>query len=168
MEEEKQDNSEKHRELLKEVLKRANKNERQEYDEISDRQDTIIERIQEIFAEQEQLSERSRKNEYPKTVNTEYSLKSSEELMKMTSEETRLWSEQVDREIEENKRKREDWNGRFDKWLAESSATISRQIELTKETIKLMTKLLALENKEKWLLLSIALRSQPNLLKYLQ
>ncbi len=168
MEEEKQDNSEKHRELLKEVLRRANKTEKQEYDEISDRQDTIIDRIQEIYAEQEQLSERSSKNEYPKTADTKYTRKSPEELMRMTSEETRLWSEQVDREIEENKRKREDWDEKFDKWLAESLATIKRQIELTKEKIRLMTELLILENKEKWLLLSIALRSQPNLLKYLQ
>jgi hypothetical protein len=89
MEEEKQDNSEKHRELLKEVLRRANKKERQEYDEISDRQDAIIDRIQEIYSEQKQLSERSSKNEYPKTIDTEYTLKSAEELMRMTIEETR-------------------------------------------------------------------------------
>jgi hypothetical protein len=168
MEEEKQDKVEKHKELLKEVLRRANKTERQEYDGISDRQDTIIDKIQEIYSELEQLSDRSSKIEYPKTVDIAYTLKSPEELMRMNSEETRLWSEQVDREIEENKRKSEDWNEKFDKWLAESSATIKRQIELTKEKIALMTELLILESKEKWLLLSIALRSQPNLLKYLQ
>jgi len=168
MEEEKRDNFEKQKELLKEVLRRANKKERQEYDEISDRHDAIIDGIHEIYSEQEQLSERNSKNEYPKTVDTEYTLKSPEELMRMNSEETRLWSEQVDREIEENKLKREDWNEKFDKWLAESSATILRQIELTKEKIGLISEMLALEKKEKWLLLSIALRSQPNLLKYLQ
>jgi len=168
MEEEKRDNFEKQKELLKEVLRRANKKERQEYDEISDRHDAIIDGIHEIYSEQEQLSERNSKNEYPKTVDTEYTLKSPEELMRMNSEETRLWSEQVDREIEENKLKREDWNEKFDKWLAESSATILRQIELKKEKIGLISEMLALEKKEKWLLLSIALRSQPNLLKYLQ
>lgn len=119
MEEEKRDNFEKQKELLKEVLRRANKKERQEYDEISDRHDAIIDGIHEIYSEQEQLSERNSKNEYPKTVDTEYTLKSPEELMRMNSEETRLWSEQVDREIEENKRKREDWNEKFDKWFAE-------------------------------------------------
>ena len=168
MEEEKQDNFEKQRELLKEVLRRANKKERQEYNEISDRHDAIIDRMQEIQSELEQLSARNSKNEYPKTVDTKYTLKSTEELMRMTSEESRLWSEKTDREIKENRRKSEDWNEKFDKWNAENSAINSRQMELIKENIGLIFEMLVRERKEKWLLLSIALRSQPNLLKYLQ
>ena len=44
LEEEKRDNFEKQKELLKEVLKRANKTEKQEYNEISDKQGAIIDR----------------------------------------------------------------------------------------------------------------------------
>jgi len=168
MEEEKQDNFEKQKELLKEVLRRANRKEKQEYDKTSERHDAIIERMQNIQSELEQLSERNRRNVYPKTVDTKYTLKSTEELVRMTSEESHLWSEQIDREIEENRRKSEDWNEKFDKWTAENSAINSRQVELIKENIELIFEMLVLERKEKWLLLSIALRSQPNLLKYLQ
>ena len=167
MEEEKRDNFEK-QELLKEVLKRANKKEGQEYNEISDKQDAIIDRMQKVQSELINLSERNRKNEYPKTVETKYTLKSTEELMRMTSEESRLWSEQMDREIKENRRKSEDWTEKFDKWLAENSVINSRQMELIEENIGIIFEMLVLERKEKWLLLSIALRSQPNLLKYLQ
>lgn len=168
MEEEKQDNFRKQKELLKEVLKRANKKERQGYNEISDKQDAIIDRMQKVQSELENLSERNRKNEYPKTVETKYTLKSPEELMRMTSEESRLWSEQIDREIKENRRKSEDWTEKFDKWLAENSVINSRQMELIEENIGIIFEMFVLEKKEKWLLLSIALRSQPNLLKYLQ
>ena len=122
LEEEKRDNFEKQKELLKEALKRANKTEKQEYNEISDKQGAIIDRNQEIQSELEKLSERNRNNEYPRTADTKYTLKSSEELMRMTNEESRLWSEQIDREIEENKRKTKDWTEKFDKWLAENSA----------------------------------------------
>ena len=79
-----------------------------------------------------------------------------------------MWSEQVDREIGENRRKSEDWCEKFDKWLAENSAINSRQWELIEENIGIIFEMFVLEKKEKWLLLSIALRSQPNLLKYLQ
>jgi DNA anti-recombination protein RmuC len=168
MEEEKRDNFEKQKELLKEALKRANKKEKQEYNEINDKQNAIIERKQKIRSEFEKLSERNLNNEYPRTADTKYTLKSPEELIRMTSEESRLWSEQIDREIEENRRKTKDWTEKFDKWLAENSAINSRQMELIDESIEIILKMLALERKEKWLLLSIALRSQPNLLKYLQ
>ena len=53
MEEEKQDNFRKQKELLKEVLKRANKKEKQEYNEISDKQDAIIDRMQKVQSELE-------------------------------------------------------------------------------------------------------------------
>lgn len=168
MEEEKRDNFEKQKELLKEVLKRANKKEKQDYNEISDQQDAIIDRKQEIQSELEKLSERTRNNENPRMADTKYTLKSSEELMRMTSEENRLWSEQIDREIEENRRKTKDWSEKFDKWLAENSAINSKQMELIDESIEIILEMLVLERKEKWLLLSIVLRSQPNLLKYLQ
>lgn len=168
MEEEKQENFQKQKELVKEVLKRANKKERQEYSEISDKQNAIMDRMQKMQSEQENLSERNRKNEYPKTVDTKYTLKSPEELTSMTSEESRLWGEQVDREIKENRRKTEDWTEKFDKWLAENTAINSKQWELIEENIGMIFEMFVLEKKEKWLLLSIALRSQPNLLKYLQ
>ena len=168
MEEEKRDSFEKQKELLKEVLKRATKKEKQEYDKISDQQDAIIYRRQKIQSEFEKLSERTGSNEYPRTADTKYTLKSPEELMRMTSEESRLWREQIDREIEENRRKTKDWAEKFDKWLAENSAINSRQMELIDESVEIILEMLALERKEKWLLLSIALRSQPNLLKYLQ
>jgi len=41
-------------------------------------------------------------------------------------------------------------------------------MELIEENIGIIFEMFVLEKNEKWLLLSIALRSQPNLLKYLQ
>ena len=53
-------------------------------------------------------------------------------------------------------------------WSNRCLKASSEQLKIIGEIMKIMIELRSLEEKEKWLLISIVLRSQPNLLNYLQ
>jgi len=141
------------KELLKEALRRANKKEKQEYEEISKRQNAIWERVLAIFKEYEELNEESQRNKCPESTPTP----DSKRVVAMSTEEFNQWMEQTRRECRESSA-----------WSSKSFSIMSKQMTLIKELIELSSELLGLEREEKWLLLSVALRSQPNLLRYIE
>ena len=53
-------------------------------------------------------------------------------------------------------------------WFSESISINTERMKLTREILESVIELWNLSYDEEWLLLSIALRSQPNLLKYLK
>jgi hypothetical protein len=53
-------------------------------------------------------------------------------------------------------------------WISENIAICTEMTKITGEIFESVIELWNLSEEEKWLLLSIVLRSQPNLLKYLQ
>jgi hypothetical protein len=54
------------------------------------------------------------------------------------------------------------------KWSSRCLKANSEQLKIIGEIMQILFELLSLEEKEKWLLISIVLRSQPNLLNYMQ
>ena len=141
-------------ELLKEVLGRANKLEKQEYEKISKIQSIISEKNSDLLTKWIDLSERSKINECPKE--TEES-KNHKPVKDMSMEEFNRWSEANN------------------KYFEASFAFFNKNVEINIERIKVIKEIMesvieswSLCKEEKWLLLSIALRSQPNLLKYLK
>jgi len=148
------------RELLKEVLRRARKEEKQEHDSIVDRQNAIANRMDEITSEMDKLSERDKKNEYPKSHFYTPQAKSAND---MSKEEFDDWMRQLKRETEESKQ----WMEKYDRWNAENKAIMEERMRLFEQMVKLRLEYDDFEVEEKWLLLSIVLRSQPNLLKYM-
>jgi hypothetical protein len=75
-------------EMLKDVLRRSSKKERQEYTAIVDRQIAIGKRLAEIESEQEELIERFDKNEYPKDMRiSKTKERTIDEIKEMSNEE---------------------------------------------------------------------------------
>lgn len=149
MENQKQENYE---ELLKEALGRAKKEEKLKYEKISDRQVANAKRIIAILDEYEELCEKSERNKCPESTPAE----DSKRVAAMSSAEFNEWIERTRKESHES----------F-VWSSKTLSIMKDQIVLVKELMELGIELWRLETEEKWLLLSIALRSQPNLLKYL-
>jgi ElaB/YqjD/DUF883 family membrane-anchored ribosome-binding protein len=156
-------------EMLKDVLRRSSKKERQEYTAIVDRQIAIGKRLAEIESEQEELIERFDKNEYPKDMRiSKTKERTIDEIKEMSNEELHSWSEQIEKETEEIKAESETWLEKFRKWKAKNGEIISSKMRIIGEAIELLKESHNLEEKEKWLLLSIALKSQPTLMKYME
>lgn len=118
----------------------------------------------------EVLAERDRNNKAPKRIGNTYHApnKIHEEIMGMSSGELHEWCEQIKRDSSEYNAESKRWNGDFEQWIAKNTVFHRERNKLIDEFIDLKNEFHSLENKEKWLLLSIALRSQPNLLKFFE
>ncbi len=141
------------RELLKEVLRRANSKEKQEYEQISDRQIAIAKRVLAILEEYEELDAESERNKRPEST----PVPDGKRVAAMSSGEFNEWIEQTRKESNESSA-----------WRSKIMKIITEQVALIKETQDLLIEFCGLETDEKWLLLSIALRSQPNLMRYIE
>jgi hypothetical protein len=75
----------------------------------------------------------------------------------MSSGEFNEWIEQTRKESNESSA-----------WSSKTLKIITEQVVLIKETVDLLIEFWGLETDEKWLLLSVALRSQPNLMRYIE
>ena len=157
------------RALLKEVLARANREQKQEYRVILSRQIEIAKRLQEIQLEIKVLKERERNNEYPKTDDNSYHApdKTHGEIMDMSNGELHEWSEQIKKETTEYTTGSGRWNEKMEIWRAKDNVIFDEKLKLFDESIKLNKEFYNIGEEEKWLLLSIALRSQPTLMKYM-
>ncbi len=111
-------------ELLKEVLARANKQEKIQYEALNKKQLSIIQKFSAIIKEWHDLREMNDRTKCPKEPSIE--------------------------------------------WNTQCIANNTKQIEKANQLIELITEFFVLEYELKWLLLSIALRTQPNLMRYLQ
>jgi hypothetical protein len=139
---------------LKEVLRRANKLEKQEYEKINKRQSTIAVKDIALLKKWYELTERSKRSECPKETTESKNHKSVTE---MSMEEFNQYSAANNKYFKDS----------FD-WMGENISINTERITITKEILESVIEFWSLADGEKWLLLSIALRSQPNLLKYLK
>jgi hypothetical protein len=107
----------------------------------------------ELQTKLKELTERDRRNEYPK----DSAYKCNKSVAEMTMDEFNEYMKHTSSHSEEH----------F-KWASESIAIITQHAEIMSEFLDSEIELNNLSYEEKWLLLSIALKSQPNLLKYLK
>jgi hypothetical protein len=138
------------RELVKEAMRRANKKERQERVSIVKREKEIFKRMKEIVSEIKLLEQKRRENKMPES---EYH--TLEEIKAMSVEDLQEWNKRMKRR-----------NKEFPAWSSKDDAILSKQRRLNNEFEELHSEFFTLQDKEKWLLLSIVLRSQPSLMKY--
>ena len=146
-------NFESRNELLREVLKRANKQEKIDHEEIREKKRVVVKRLKVAQEKFDGLAERSKRNEYPKNAINTYNKPASQ----MSNEEFSEYMRQSNKHSEEHFA-----------WTSESIAIMTEQVKIVDEFMDSIIELSNLGTDEKWLLLSIALRSQPNLLKYLE
>ncbi len=138
--------------LLKEVLTRANKKEKQEYENILKKQIVLGERFDTILKEWQTIRDKQ---------NHKYGPQEPKKSQKSTEE---MSTDEFMREMKEHNKYFHDSL----EWNTEQIATNNRQIEKISQLIELTTEFISLESEVKWLLLSIALRTQPNLLRYIK
>jgi hypothetical protein len=139
--------------LLKEVLTRANKQEKQDYEKIRVKKSAASKLVSELRTNLLELAERQRSNEYPK--DSEYN--NNKSVVEMTMDEFNDYMKHSSSHFEE----------RF-KWANERVAIITEQTEILTKFLGSEIELNNLGYEEKWLLVSVALRSQPSLMKYLK
>jgi hypothetical protein len=140
--------------LLKEALERANKLEKQEHEKINKRQSAIAVNDVALVKKWDELIERNKRNECPKETAESRNQKPASEMS----------MEEFNQYIAANRKYSKD---SFD-WFSENIALCTEMIQITREILESVIELWNLTKEEKWLLLSIVLRSQPNLLKYLK
>jgi hypothetical protein len=148
------------RTILKEVVRRASKEENQQHIAIVERQCAIVERLDEIKKEVEFLQEKRKQNKYPEFNRVHITDKPYSEMSRAEFEE---FIQQCKRFNEEA----ENWRAKHGSWSIEDDTIFQKKLKLIDESFELKEEFYALKEKEKWLMLSIVLRSQPNLLKYL-
>jgi hypothetical protein len=143
---------EKNFKLLKEVLARANKKEKQEYENISSQQCAIAKSLLSIKKEFGELTKESKQNKYPDNAP-----RKQKPVSQMSSEEFNDYMREYDRYF----------NAHF-QWAGKCIENNTKRIEVVGEFLKALFEIIYLQEQEKCLLLSVALRSQPNLLRYIK
>jgi hypothetical protein len=132
-------------ELLKEALGRANKLEKQEYEKITARQKEIGENDVALVIKWKELCEQDERNK----CSNETESKNRKPVAEMSMDEFDLYM------------------AANSKYFSESISFCTETSKITRELFESVIELWNLTEQEKWLLLSITLRSQPNLSKYM-
>jgi hypothetical protein len=140
--------------LLKEALGRANKLEKQEYEKINKREKAIAVNDVALAKKYKELTERNKRNECPKETPESRNQKPASEMS----------MEEFNQYMAANRKYSKD---SFD-WINENMTICTEMVKIINEILESVIDLWNLTEEEKWLLLSIVLRSQPNLLKYLK
>jgi hypothetical protein len=139
--------------LLKEVLVRATKEEKLEHEKIMKKRNVLSKLAIELQSKWHELLEREKRNEYPKDI----AYKQNKSIVEMTMDEFNEFMTQTNSQFE----------GHF-KWANENIAIVTECVEVLQKLLESQIELKNACYEEKWLLLSIALKSQPSLLKYLE
>jgi hypothetical protein len=143
------DNQEYQAQLIKEALTKAKPEEKRQYERILQQKVELTQRIQEIGLVQEALNKKDRDNVLPEKPSTD----------------PQVWSKQSKTAQDaKNERYREELRA----YNAQNTAILNERIKLINDFLEAKATLDALEEKEKWLLLTMAIRSQPNLLNFMQ
>lgn len=139
--------------LLKEILARANKEEKLEHEKIMQKRGSLIKLATDLQSKWHELLEREKRNEYPKSSG----YKQNKSVVEMNTIEFDEYMTQTSIQSE----------GHF-KWVNESIAIVTEFVEVLQKRLEAEIELRTACYDEKWLLLSIAVRSQPSPLKYLE
>lgn len=138
--------------ILKEVLTRANKEEKQAYITLSNKQLAVIDNISDLVRTFGRINDRKNMDLCPKDPTL-----GDKPVTEMSNAEfsgyMRRWNDYI---VE------------YFKWSNRNISATTEQIAVIGDFIEVLMNLISIETKEKWLLLSIAIRSQPTLLNYMQ
>ncbi len=138
--------------ILKEVLSRANKEEKQAYNTLSNKQLAVVDSVSDLIQTFGRINDTKNMDLCPKDPTL-----GDKPVTEMSNVEfsgyMRRWNDYI---VE------------YFKWSNRNISATTEQIAVIGEFIKVLMNLISNEAEEKWLLLSIAVRSQPNLLTYIQ
>jgi len=135
--------------LLREVLGRASPQERQRYSEIQQRKNELSQRMQAIGAAQEALNQKDRQNvfpEKPRPANT------------ANSRQAKAAAENA---------ARKQYRDALEAYKTQNAAILAERVRLMGEFLGLVAEWDGLEEMEKWLLVSAAVRNQSSLLGFM-
>lgn len=152
--------------LVKEALKRGSGDERQRYERIQQRKAEILKLIDGISTVQAALNERDRLNIAPQKPNS-----SPAQDKKPANPLGLPRKDPIDRsrqEAADYAAKRKQYIEALQAYRAQNSAILSERSKLMQELLQLRAEYANLEDAEKWLLLSMAIRNQSSLLGYMQ
>jgi Zn-dependent oligopeptidase len=150
--------------LVKEALKRGSGEERQRYSQIQQRKLSISVRLQEIAASQDALNLRDQQNVLPHKPSGS---KAPEKNAKTLGLPNRSPARRRQEEAEFDAR-RQQYTLALQAYHAQTSIALSERLKIMEEFITLQTEYASLEETEKWLLLSMAIKNQSSLLGYMQ
>ena len=146
-----QENEKRNRlELVKEAISRANKKEKQEWASNFERREGIGKRMREIDSELKRLEQMRKESKMP-----ERQYLKENEIYTMSNQELDSYNRMLEKH-----------NKDFSIWSKKSDSINSEIMKLYGERVDLMVEFFKLEYEEKWIFLSIVLRSQPSLMKY--
>jgi hypothetical protein len=149
--------------LVKEALKRGSGDERQRYSQIQQRKSAIVLRLQEIASVQEALNLQDNQNVLPKTPgNGGLAEKSAKTLGFPTRDPNRRRKDESETDA-----KRLQYVSALQAYHVQNSALLTERLKLLGEYLALQTEYASLEESEKWLLLSMAIKNQSSLLGYI-
>jgi hypothetical protein len=140
-----------HTKLIKEALKRASQEEKLQYAKIQHRKVDISQRITEISSVQDLLSEEARLNVLPE--------KPRGNLHAPLNRQAKEAAQNA-----ESKKYRE----ALEAYRVQNSAVLAERLKLMQQFLDLKAELEGLEETEKWLLLSMAIRNQSSLIGFIQ
>lgn len=149
--------------LVKEALKRGNGEERQRYSHLQQRKTTIFQRLAEIASAQEALNLRDNQNILPQKPASSRLPDKNPKTLGLPTRSTRSRQEEAESEA-----KRQQYTQALKTYHAQNSMALSERLKLMAESLALQSEYASLEETEKWLLLSMAIKNQSSLLGYMQ
>lgn len=150
--------------LVKEALKRGSGEERQRFSQIQQRKLAIYMRLQEIASAQETLNLRDNQNVLPEKPSTSRAPENNTKNLGLSRPKQPLSR----REEADYDAKRQQYISALKVYHAQTSAGMSERLKLMSECLALQSEYASLEEAEKWLLLSMAIKNQSSLLGYIQ
>ena len=150
--------------LVKEALKRGSNEDKQRYSQLQQRKTAISQRLQELSAAQIALNLRDAQNTLPLKPR-------SHPIPDNTSKTLGLPRPTVTR----SRREETDFDSKHQQYMAalkgyqaQDATVLSERLKLMDEYLVLIVDYMALEETEKWLLLSMAIKNQSSLMGYMQ
>jgi hypothetical protein len=150
--------------LVKEALKRGSGEERQRYSQLEQRKTAIFQRLAEISAAELALNLRDAQNVLPPEPTISHAPdKPSKTLGLPRPDPSRSRRNEADLDA-----KRQQYTLALKACHDQDSAVLSERLKLMSEILALQSQYAALEEDEKWLLLSMVIKNQSSLLGYMQ
>lgn len=149
--------------LVKEALKRGSGEERQRFSQIQQRKTAIIVRLREIAVAQEALNLRDNQNILPQKPTNNRLPDRNPKTLGLPTRSTRSRQEEAESEA-----KRQQYTIALQAYHTQNSVALCERFKLMAEGLALQSEYASLEEAEKWLLLSMAIKNQSSLLGYMQ
>lgn len=149
--------------LVKEALKRGSAEEKQRYSQIQQRKTVILQRLEAIASAQEALNLRDNQNALPQKPGSNRAPDKSGKTLGLPGQNTtRNRKEEADFDD-----KRRQYTLALQAYRTQNSVAMSERLKLMGEYLALQSEYAGLEEDEKWLLLSMAIKNQSSLMGFM-